>query len=113
MDNEISEDDKKFLAERLGYVWQPGLVSFDGEPHTFNGTTSVGPNWSVDTRHKQFKDVFNSMDITKRTSIYKKLGCYYNDFNRSISEDIVADRILNNLPKVCQAAIDVIKESNA
>lgn len=106
-------EDKKIVAKWMGYKSCMEENVTTGESYlVVNKNIGKGyRKWNPDTNHEQFKEVFNSLDIVQRTKVYKKLGCYDDDFSRSIQCDIISDLILNELPKVMRAVVQVIKES--
>ena len=99
----------------MGWKWQQGLVS-GGPPHRFNGKVSVGPDWNPDTNHEQFFEMWKKLSKSKILKILEilKISTPINKTQVYV-DPITIIRIFANpkrLPEVCQAFIEVIKESN-
>jgi len=89
-------EDKKFLAEWMGRS-DPGYFT--------NGMEKIEHVWDPDTAHEQFKEVWNKLTKDEHTRIMHKTLI-------GNSKDYFSTVLLNNLSKVCQAVIEVIKEKN-
>jgi len=102
--------DKKFLVKWLGYTIEKDPT---GRLEYFiNGHRQMFlREWNPDTNPEQFKEVFNKLDVEQRKlseQIYlESNNPYYNNH-----ADSGIEILLNDLPRIVQAVIEVIKEES-
>lgn len=89
----LSLKDKKLLAEWIGMEFLPG--------NSYRAWEEFDKNWKPDTNHRQFKEVWSNLTIDQTNQILSNLVV--------IDPGYMAHLILNDLPRVCKAVIEVIK----
>ncbi len=97
-------EDKKFLAEWMG--WEIGRDYTPQMTGIFfrNGNKIYREvKWNPDTDHKQFAEVWNKLDDKQRFAV--------STFLYEMDEPSFISIILNDLPKVMEAVLEVLKES--
>jgi len=102
-------EDKKILAEWLGWVFVEGsqgpeYFSCDSFEDKNRGLTIQCPTWNPDSNHYQFNEIWNKFNLSQKHVVLvrcKEAGSPINAVNL----------ILSDLHKVCQIAVEVIKEA--
>ena len=102
-------EDKKILAEWLGYKWSQGLKSAFGEPSEFRGVISVGPNWNVTGR---LYKIFNKLSWNQKIELFKRLDIWTTSdiVPYPIAVNKAINLFMSSPTKCCQTIIEVIKE---
>jgi len=94
---------KKFLAEWMGWSLYNGST---GWVITKEGMSVTHLDiWNPDTNHEQFKDVWNKLGGEQIYKVIEKTGTRQKAM-------LFANILLNDLPKVMDAVMEVIKENH-
>jgi len=100
------DKDKKFLAEWMGDAMPTAIYDERNMYDIVPKDREYMEFWNPDINHEQFKEVFNRLPTHMGISLIRRFGVEKNPQK-------YCDIILNNLPKVMDAVMEVIRLSDA